>query len=99
VRFVPPPCPLDLDPRAVDREQPAPDEPLADKGRRYARTAADLQDAVAALHAKLLDRQANTLRNLRGHDVVPIGVPGFEPGTSPTRTARATRLRYTPNGQ
>jgi hypothetical protein len=26
-----------------------------------------------------------------------IGVPGFEPGTSPTRTARATRLRYTPN--
>jgi dinuclear metal center YbgI/SA1388 family protein len=25
-------------------------------------------------------------------------VPGFEPGTSPTRTARATRLRYTPNG-
>ena len=27
----------------------------------------------------------------------PVGVPGFEPGTSPTRTARATRLRYTPN--
>jgi hypothetical protein len=25
-----------------------------------------------------------------------IGVPGFEPGTSPTRTARATRLRHTP---
>ena len=25
-------------------------------------------------------------------------MPGFEPGTSPTRTARATRLRYTPNG-
>ena len=25
-------------------------------------------------------------------------MPGFEPGTSPTRTARATRLRYTPLG-
>ena len=28
--------------------------------------------------------------------LIGIGVPGFEPGTSPTRTARATRLRYTP---
>ena len=28
--------------------------------------------------------------------LISIGVPGFEPGTSPTRTARATRLRYTP---
>jgi hypothetical protein len=26
-----------------------------------------------------------------------IGAPGFEPGTSPTRTARATRLRHAPN--
>ena len=26
-----------------------------------------------------------------------IGVPGFEPGTSPTRTERATRLRHTPS--
>src|SRR4051812_46090688 len=25
-----------------------------------------------------------------------IGAPGFEPGTSPTRTVRATRLRYAP---
>src|SRR3954454_10952251 len=25
-----------------------------------------------------------------------IGAPGFEPGTSPTRTARATRLRHAP---
>jgi hypothetical protein len=25
-----------------------------------------------------------------------VGVPGFEPGTSPTRTERATRLRHTP---
>jgi hypothetical protein len=25
-----------------------------------------------------------------------IGVPGFEPGTSPTRTERATKLRHTP---
>ena len=27
-----------------------------------------------------------------------IGAPGFEPGTSPTRTARATRLRHAPMG-
>src|SRR4051812_49838678 len=25
-----------------------------------------------------------------------IGAPGFEPGTSPTRTVRATRLRHAP---
>src|ERR1044072_7475655 len=28
----------------------------------------------------------------------PIGAPGFEPGTSPTRTVRATRLRHAPRG-
>src|SRR5512132_3718235 len=28
---------------------------------------------------------------------VPIGVPRFELGTSPTRTERATRLRHTPS--
>src|SRR5437879_2845255 len=27
---------------------------------------------------------------------LPIGAPGFEPGTSPTRTVRATRLRHAP---
>ena len=27
-----------------------------------------------------------------------IGAPGFEPGTSPTRTVRATRLRHAPSG-
>jgi hypothetical protein len=27
-----------------------------------------------------------------------IGAPGFEPGTSPTRTVRATRLRHAPKG-
>ena len=26
-----------------------------------------------------------------------IGAPGFEPGTSPTRTVRATGLRHAPN--
>ena len=30
--------------------------------------------------------------------VVYIGAPGFEPGTSPTRTVRATRLRHAPRG-
>ena len=29
---------------------------------------------------------------------VSIGAPGFEPGTSPTRTVRATRLRHAPIG-
>ena len=28
-----------------------------------------------------------------------IGAPGFEPGTSPTRTVRATRLRHAPRGR
>ena len=28
--------------------------------------------------------------------IVYIGAPGFEPGTSPTRTVRATRLRHAP---
>src|SRR6187455_1708397 len=30
--------------------------------------------------------------------IVYIGAPGFEPGTSPTRTVRATRLRHAPKG-
>ena len=41
-----------------------------------------------------------TLLASRGHHTyrnrLLVGVPGFEPGTSPTRTARATRLRHTP---
>ena len=32
----------------------------------------------------------------RPHSAMLIGAPGFEPGTSPTRTVRATRLRYAP---
>src|SRR3954451_20719378 len=28
-----------------------------------------------------------------------IGAPGFEPGTSPTRTVRATRLRHAPRAR
>jgi hypothetical protein len=27
-----------------------------------------------------------------------VGLTGFEPATSPTRTERATRLRHSPNG-
>ncbi len=34
----------------------------------------------------------------RRRDACHIGAPGFEPGTSPTRTARATRLRHAPKG-
>src|SRR5882672_2748009 len=38
------------------------------------------------------------MRGRARHDgeIVPIGAPGFEPGTSPTRTVRATRLRHAP---
>ena|SRR5437588_1923853 len=32
---------------------------------------------------------------LEGSEIF-IGAPGFEPGTSPTRTVRATRLRHAP---
>ncbi len=38
----------------------------------------------------LSDRKAPHLRGFS------IGAPGFEPGTSPTRTVRATRLRHAP---
>src|SRR5581483_5484556 len=33
----------------------------------------------------------------QSRDFLTIGAPGFEPGTSPTRTVRATRLRHAPN--
>ncbi len=36
-------------------------------------------------------------RSLRSE--MTIGAPGFEPGTSPTRTVRATRLRHAPRGR
>src|SRR3954451_5785540 len=35
---------------------------------------------------------------LSGSKSESIGAPGFEPGTSPTRTVRATRLRHAPRG-
>ncbi len=34
---------------------------------------------------------------MRGGFVVLVGVAGFEPTTSASRTQRATGLRYTPN--
>src|SRR5450755_2062552 len=40
--------------------------------------------------------RAQKAPHLRGFP--DIGAPGFEPGTSPTRTVRATRLRHAPNG-
>ena len=33
------------------------------------------------------------------YDLLAIGAPRFEPGTSPTRTVRATRLRHAPRRQ
>src|SRR3954451_6523490 len=36
---------------------------------------------------------------LSGSKSESIGAPGFEPGTSPTRTVRATRLRHAPRAQ
>src|SRR6185437_59370 len=35
-------------------------------------------------------------QHLPDSNQLQIGAPGFEPGTSPTRTARATRLRHAP---
>ncbi len=32
------------------------------------------------------------------NEALIIGLTGFEPATSPTRTERATRLRHSPNG-
>ena len=40
-------------------------------------------------------RRRDAIDELRGPGL--IGAPGFEPGTSPTRTARATRLRHAPS--
>jgi hypothetical protein len=44
--------------------------------------------------------RASAGRRLHVHPTAPspapIGAPGFEPGTSPTRTVRATRLRHAP---
>src|SRR3954471_16582364 len=40
---------------------------------------------------RLRTQKAPRLRGFRA-----IGAPGFEPGTSPTRTVRATRLRHAP---
>jgi len=37
-----------------------------------------------------------TRRSASGRCLLFIGAPGFEPGTSPTRTVRATRLRHAP---
>jgi hypothetical protein len=41
-------------------------------------------------------RSSGVLRHLPDSNNLPIGAPGFEPGTSPTRTVRATRLRHAP---
>jgi len=41
-----------------------------------------------------MDHSTNKKPRICG--VFYIGAPGFEPGTSPTRTARATRLRHAP---
>ena len=44
--------------------------------------------AAAQARGRVDDRDART--------AAEIGAPGFEPGTSPTRTVRATRLRHAP---
>ena len=43
-----------------------------------------------------LDLAGMTESRSRGSLLSMVGVPGFEPGTSSSRTMRATRLRYTP---
>src|SRR3954453_21319451 len=44
-----------------------------------------------------LGDEAGSLSPTRPRACRHIGAPGFEPGTSPTRTVRATRLRHAPN--
>ena len=55
------------------------------------RTRTDKTDPYGT-HRPILKRQ-NPLRRAGS---AKIGAPGFEPGTSPTRTVRATRLRHAP---
>ena len=53
-----------------------------------------LHDPKRNLIGTLTALRAPKTPEIRGFSA--IGAPGFEPGTSPTRTARATRLRHAP---
>jgi hypothetical protein len=59
-----------------------------------ANPAASLSDCVAA--QRLRTRRSGTQKPPQTRGLRQIGAPGFEPGTSPTRTVRATRLRHAP---
>jgi hypothetical protein len=50
--------------RAVDRRQPAVDEPLADHRRRNSMSTADLEDAVAGTNAELVDDPLQALAQM-----------------------------------
>ena len=93
----------------VDDETDDPEAAAADAPGRPAPTApADVRDLArvercspAKAHGPSLPSRAPRKRERqRGAEApLPIGVPRFELGTSPTRTERATRLRHTPSCQ
>jgi CBS domain-containing protein len=59
-------------------------------------TTATLGDALAAFVAGACSAANARGPEQAGRTMRAIGAPGFEPGTSPTRTERATRLRHAP---
>ena len=63
--------------------------------KRVAAAVGDGAMAVALVHRRLEEREQGPPRQCR-RDPGDIGAPRFELGTSPTRTVRATRLRYAP---
>jgi hypothetical protein len=72
---------------------------LLSKRRRTAARAAVSEIVAMALDLRQNCAEAIRHRSLSGpgsNKEVLIGAPGFEPGTSPTRTVRATRLRHAP---
>jgi hypothetical protein len=91
--------------RGRGRSQPRLDDPWLPRHSVHHRRAAPwIADAlrIAPRHpaapstASAERRSAWLCGAMRTSD--PIGAPGFEPGTSPTRTVRATRLRHAPRG-
>ena len=65
----------------------------------HIRDAGAFADAVGCvMRAPRAGRRAELLGLSPYFFALQIGAPGFEPGTSPTRTVRATRLRHAPMG-
>lgn len=61
----------------------------------------DWADSAPAIHAGLTDHGGSNLAKHKKYQTkcltfFMVGVGGFEPPTSPSRTVRATELRHTP---